>query len=383
MTAADRRAVIVGAAESDLGHTPTLSAADLMAQASVRALEDAGLRTGEVDGLLATNPYHWMPSLTLGEYLGIAPRYTDSTTVGGASFLVHLEHAILAVEAGRCDVALIAYGSNQRSHGGYTTRSEWPAFEYFAGPIFPMSAYAMAAQRHRHVYGTTPEQLAEVAVAARQWALLNPNALTYGRGPLTVADVLGSPMVSSPLHRLDCCLVTDGGGAVVVTTEERARDLPGRPVYVHGLASTHTFRHMSQMPDFTSTAATITGPRALAQAGARHADLDFVQLYDAFTINVVLVLEDLGFCARGEGGAFVSGGRIAPGGAFPLNTSGGGLSYTHPGMFGIFLLIEAVRQLRGECGARQVPGARLGLVHGIGGVFSSAVTAILGREPAG
>jgi acetyl-CoA acetyltransferase len=238
--------------------------------------------------------------------------------------------------------------------------------------------YALAASRHMHEYGTTREQLAEVAVAARAWAKLNPKA--FMRDDLTVDDVLGSRMVSSPLSVRDCCLVTDGGGAAIVTSVERARDLKVRPVYLLGAGEAHWHRNISQMPDLTVSAAAESGPRAFEMAGVRPEDVDVAMLYDAFTINTVLFLEDLGFCEKGEGGAFVSGGRISPRGRLAVNTSGGGLSYNHPGMYGLLLIVEAVRQLRGECGGRQVENADVALVHGNGGVLSSQVTAVLGSE---
>jgi acetyl-CoA acetyltransferase len=242
----------------------------------------------------------------------------------------------------------------------------------------PVGAYAMAATRHMHQYGTTAEQLAEVAVATRAWAALNPKA--YYRDPITITDVLASPMISSPLHLLDCCLVTDGGGAVVVTSEAVAASTRSRPVWVLGHGESHTHLTIANMPDLTVTPAALSGPRALAMAGVTHSDLDVVELYDSFTITVIETLESLGFCAPGEGGPFVSGQRTAPGGDFPLNTNGGGLSYCHPGMYGIFLLIEATRQLRGERGEAQVPGARLALVNGTGGVLSSCATVVLGVD---
>jgi acetyl-CoA acetyltransferase len=240
--------------------------------------------------------------------------------------------------------------------------------------------YAMAAQRHMHEFGTTSEQLAEIAVAARAWALRNPKAYRYTDGPLTVEDVLASRMVSSPLHTLDCCLITDGGGAVVVTTEERARDLRKPVVRVLGHAEETTHVSMASMPDLTATGAYGSGARAFAMAGLAPPDIDVAELYDSFTITVLLTLEALGFCARGEGGAFVDKGRIAPGGELALNTSGGGLSYCHPGMYGLLLIVEAVRQLRSECGDRQVPGAEVALVHGTGGLLSHHATVLLGVD---
>ena len=369
---------IVGVAESAIGIVPDRSALELMGDAALAALDDAGLSVKDVDGLFAQTPYLWHPSISLGEHLGIAPRFTGSTNMGGASFVGFVQHAALAIEAGLCEVALIAYGSNQRSDGGrLVTGSEHLSFEVPYGVLYPATSYALMAQRHMAQYGTTSEQLAEVAVAARRWAQLNPKAME--RAPLSVADVLASRMISSPLHKYDCCLVTDGGGAVVMTSSARARDLRKPAVPVLGAATAHQHRQIHQMPDLTVTPAALSGERAFAMAGVTPADIDVVEIYDAFTINVILSLEDLGFCKKGEGGPFVTGQRIAPGGGLAVNTSGGGLSYCHPGMLGIFLLIEAVRQLRREAGERQVQSAETALVHGIGGVHSAHCTAILGN----
>ncbi len=374
------KAAIVGVAESDLGEVgPGFTPLDLIGQATVRALDDAGLRKSDVDGLFSASAYYHMPTLSAGEYLGIKPRYTDATSIGGSSFVSHLFHAAAAIDAGLCEVALITYGSTQRSGGGrLVSGSETLTYEAPYKPRYPVSMYALAASRHIHQYGTTREQLAEVAVAARDWAKLNPKA--FMRVDLTVEDVLASRMVSSPLTVRDCCLVTDGGGAAVVTSAERARDLPKPPVYLLGAGEAHWHRNISQMPDLTTSAAAESGPRAFEMAALRPANVDVAMLYDAFTINTIMFLEDLGFCEKGEGGAFVSGGRIAPGGELAVNTSGGGLSYNHPGMYGLLLIIEAVRQLRGECGERQVEDASVALVHGNGGVLSSQVTAVLGTE---
>ena len=379
-----REAAIVGVAESDLGVVAPKTVLQLQAQAAKAALEEAGLSFRDVDAVLtAGSDWGWGPSMLLSEYLGIRPSVTDTTNIGGASFEAHVGHAASAIAQGRCEVALITYGSTQRSSASRTLGRPGPAtyteqFERPYGPPLPVGAYALAARRHMYEFGTTSEQLAEVSVATRKWATLNPKA--YKREPITIGDVLSSPLISDPLHLLDCCLVTDGGGAVVVTSLERARDLRKPPIRVLGYAETHTHSTISNMPDLTRTGAAITGPKALAMAGIKHADLDVVELYDSFTITVLLTLENLGFCGRGEAGAFVSGQRTAPGGDFPMNTNGGGLSYCHPGMYGIFLLIEAVRQLRSESGARQVPQAKLALVHGTGGVLSSAATCILGRD---
>ncbi len=374
------RAAIVGVAESDLGEVgPGFTPLDLVGQATIRALDDAGLKKEDVDGLFSASAYYHMPTLSVGEYLGIRPRYSDATSMGGSSFVSHLFHAAAAIEAGLCEVALITYGSTQRSDGGrLVSGSETLPYEAPYEPRYPVSMYALAASRHMHQYGTTREQLAEVAVAAREWAKLNPKA--FMRDDLSVEDVLNSRMVSSPLSVLDCCLVTDGGGAVVVTGAERARGLAKPPVYVLGAGEAHWHRNISQMPDLTASAAAESGPRAYEMAKLGPGEVDVAMLYDAFTINTVLFLEDLGFCEKGEGGAFVSGGGISPGGNLAVNTNGGGLSYNHPGMYGLLLLVEAARQIRGECGERQVDGANVALVHGNGGVLSSQVTALLGSE---
>jgi acetyl-CoA acetyltransferase len=228
------------------------------------------------------------------------------------------------------------------------------------------------------VYGTTAEQLAQIAVDTRRWAALNPRA-RY-RDPITVEDVLASPLQVSPLHLLDCCLVTDGAGAFVLTTAERAADLAKPPVYVLGAATGGTHSMISEMPDLTVTGGAVSGPAAFAMAGVKHDDVDVLMTYDSFTITALLHLEDLGFCAKGEGGAFVEDGKVGPGGSLPMNTNGGGLSYTHPGMYGMFVLVEAVRQLRGECGPRQVDGAEVAIAHGAGGLLSTMGTLVLGTE---
>ena len=369
---------IVGAAESDLGHTPHLSTLGLMAQATVRAAADAGLPVADIDGVFTATQHHAMASLSFCEYLGLKPRYHDTTSVGGCSFVAHLRHAAGAIAAGLCETALVVYASTQRSDGGrLVTRSEVHPYEVPYGAIYPISQFALIAQRHMHEFGTTPEQLAQVAVAHRAWAALTPNA--YKRVPITVEDVLVSPLVSTPLHRLDCCLVTDGGAAVILTTRERARSLARMPVHVLGAAEGFTHRNITAMEDLTRSAAAVTGPAAFAEAGLGPADMDFAQLYDAFTITPIVILEDLGFCAKGEGGPFVEGGRTAPGGELPVNTTGGGLSHCQPGMLSLFLLVEGIRQLRGDCAERQVPDAEVGVVHGLGGSFAAAATAVIAR----
>ncbi|MGF7160373.1 acetyl-CoA acetyltransferase [Rhodoligotrophos appendicifer] len=386
-----REAVIVGVADTPLekGVVPGgASVLQVQARAAKAALDDAGLSMGDVDGLLTAGLWGipgagQLPTVTLSEYFGIAPRFTDSTNIGGSAFESHVGHAAMAIERGVCEVALITYGSTQRSERSRSLAGR-PAsltmqFEVPWGLPTPVGGYALAAMRHFHEFGTTREQLAEIAVAARGWAQMNPAATA--RDPLTVADVLASPRVSDPLGILDCCLVTDGGGAVVMTTAEHARHLGRTPIHVRGFGEAHTHWTIGAMPDLTHlTAAAMAGRNALEMAGMTHDQIDVVEVYDSFTITVLMTLEALGFCKRGEGGAFVSDGRIAPGGAFPMNTNGGGLSYAHPGMYGIFLLIEAVRQLRGECCDRQVADAATALVHGTGGTLSSGATCILSRS---
>ena len=375
---------IAGVAESALGRTPDRTVFSLQMEAAIAALADAGMDRSEIDGLMVSGfPYTERQVPAVAEYLGIEPLWSDGTNFGGSGFEAAVERAGAAITSGLCGAVLITYGSTQYSSRTRGLSARAPEYQYQFevpfGPLIPISGYALAATRHMHLYGTTSEQLAEVAVAARAWAALNPKAARR-TPPLTVSDVVNAPFVSSPLHGLDCCLVTDGGGAVIVTSAERAKALPKPVVYVLGTGTALTHEAISSMPDLTVTAAKRSGALAFERAGLRPSDVDVAQLYDSFTITVLLSLEDLGFCEKGEAGPFVSGGRIAPGGSFPLNTSGGGLSYTHPGMFGIFLLIEAVRQLRGECGERQVPRARVALAHGTGGQLSTASTVILGLD---
>lgn len=350
------------------------------------ALDDAGLEIADVDCVMSTNGM--MASLDLAERLGVQGRFTDSTMTGGSSFEVHVEHAAAAIAAGLCEVAVIVYaatprsGANPFARGGPGVGAKDSALFQFDLPYglgLPAASYSLAAQRHMHDYGTTSEHLAQVAVSVREWAAKNPSA--YHQDPITVDDVLASPMVAEPLHKLDCCLVTDGAGALVVTSAERARDLARPPVYVLGAGTTHTHgMSISQMADVTTTGAVVSGPQAMSIAGITPDDVDVVELYDSFTITALMTLEDLGFCAKGEGGDFVSDGRLGPGGALPTNTNGGGLAYTHPGMYGMFILVEAVRQLRGDGGDRQVPDAEIAVANGCGGVLSCTSTIVLGTE---
>ncbi|MBI1814754.1 MAG: thiolase [Deltaproteobacteria bacterium] len=373
---------IVGAAESDeLGRLPHKSSLQLHMEATHNALADAGLKKSDIDAVFTSgrNMANDVP-----EYLGIRPRFIGGTQVGGCSFILHVEHAMAAINAGLCEVALITHGESGYSRiampaprwGDDSTNNQ---FELPYGTSGPATGYGFLATRHMHTYGTTSEQLAEVAVATRKWAALNPKA--FARDPLTIDDVLNSRMICWPFHLLDCCLVTDAGGAVIVTSAERARDLKTKPVYVLGTGECATHMMVSQMPSFVSwDAARISGERAFRMSGVKQADIDVAEFYDAFTIVPMLALEELGFCKPGESGAFVSGQRTAPGGDFPMNTNGGGLSYTHTGMYGIFTIIEAVRQLRVECGPRQVANAKTAICHGTGGTWSAAATMIVSTE---
>jgi acetyl-CoA acetyltransferase len=381
-----RRAVIAGVATSDYPHLPNLSEHAVHGQAADRALADAGLTFADVDGF-ATTGFFPMYATGVAEYLGLHPIYFDETNSGGSSFEVLVEHAAYAVEAGAVDVVLVTYGSVQLSQMGRRLGTGGGGGGFAPGPAIYdalwgntlVGNYAMAARRHMYEFGTTPEQLAAVAVSMRRHAATNPQA--QEREPITVDDVLSSKLVADPLHKLDCCVISDGGAACVVTTEERAADLPRDPVYVLGAAHATTHHlNLSAMPSLTVTPAAQSGPVAFGRAGITPADVDVAQLYDSFTITVVLTVEDLGFCAKGEGGAFVEDGGLEVGGRLPTNTDGGGLSACHPGMRGMFLIVEAVRQLRGEAGATQVPEARIAVAHGTGGMLSTGATLVLGSE---
>ena len=371
------KTAIVAASTHGMGEAPGYSSMDLATGASLKALAQVGLKPADVDGLFIGLPDDFLSGLGFAEYLGIQPRVTDNNRTGGSAFLTHVMWAALAIEAGQCDVALIAYGSNQRSAAGKLVSSmkqaPWDAPYRL---IRPAGAYALATSRYMHEYGLRREQLGEVALAARQWAQRNPDA--FLRNPLTMDEYLASRMVASPLSVRDCCLVTDGAAAIVMVSAARARDLTTQPAYVLGAAAATDHRDISAMPDLTRTCAVDSGARAFAQAGLKPADVDVVELYDAFTINTLLFLEDLGFCKKGEAGAFVQGGRIGPGGELAVNTNGGGLSCVHPGMYGLFTLVEATQQLMGVAGERQVPGAKVGLAHGNGVELSSQATVILG-----
>jgi acetyl-CoA acetyltransferase len=366
---------IPGVYEHPTRWAPDKTEAQIMAECARGALEDAGLERSDVDGLLAAGMGMGpMGVVSLAEYLNLKPRYVDGTNIGGSSFVAHVNHAAAAIHAGLCEVALILYGSTAASNavaigtGGRGGRDPAASFTSPYG-LTTVGSYALVAQRHMHTYGTTSEQLAEIAVVTRRHASLNPHAKM--RAPITVDDVLESRIISAPLHLLDCCIISDGGGAVIVTSAERARDLRKRPVILRGSGEAVAHQEIGA-PDLLTIAARQSGEAAFRLAGVTRDDVDFAMVYDSFTITVLVTLENLGFCKPGEGGAFVQGGRIGLGGALPLNLDGGGLSSNHPGMRGIFLVIEAVKQLRGDCGDRQVAGARLGLVHGTGGTLGVA-----------
>ena len=369
---------IVGAAECDLGVT-TKSILELQSQAVTRALADAGLTTQDVDGI-ATNGISRFSATQLADYLGIVPSFTDSTFAGGSSFEIYVARAVEALRSGQCSTVVISFASNQRSAksrslGGVVEHHTPEAqFETPYGPLFPLSYYAMAAQRYLHEVPTGRAALSEVAISAREWALLNPVAFRYGTKSLTPADIEDADLISSPLTTADCCLVTDGGGAIVLTTKlvDKKR---GVKIIGYGEATTNT--SMTSVDDLMVTGAVESGKRAFAMAGITPQDIDVVEVYDSFTITVLLTLEALGFAPRGGAADLLLSGKTRPGGSFPLNTSGGGLSYCHPGQYGILLLVEAVRQLRGECGERQVPHARRALAHGTGGIISTHATVIL------
>lgn len=381
------KVAIVGAADTEVGVVPDLSATQLYVKAARLALADAGIGKDQVDGLITcvswAEPYVYHAEM-IAEYMQIFPRYCITAPAGGGTTLAMLHHAASAIATGMCNTILITMADSQVSGLSRDKAIEamstagHPQFERPYGPPIP-AFYALIAQAHQHAYGTTDEQRAAVAVACRRHASMNPAAQM--RKPITIADVLNSRMISDPLHLLDCSLVSDGGAAIVMTSAERARDFPRRPVYLLGAGEGHSHEHLSQALSLTTSAAKESGERAYAMAGLGPEDIDVAELYDCFTPVVIIELEDLGFCPKGEGGQFVENGRIELGGELPVNTHGGLLSYCHPGHPGsMFAITEAVRQLRGECGPRQVPGARVALVHGQGGFMSSHGTAIFGNE---
>jgi acetyl-CoA acetyltransferase len=375
---------IVGAAETErLGIVPELSSLELHVDGARRALADAGLTIADVDGVASAG----QSPIAVAHYLGITPTYVDATMIGGCSFLVHVRHAAAAITAGLCDVVLITHGESGRSQVGAPPRAMDPSspqgqFEAPYGPMGPPTMFPIGVLRFMKETGLTHEQLASVAVAQRRWSSQVPRAMY--REEITVDDVLASRMVAYPMHLLECCLVTDGGGALVVTSAALAAALPGPkpPVYVLGTGEAAETPLVSMMADFTrSEAFRRSSATAFAESGLGVDDVDHLMVYDAFAHLPLYGLEDLGFVGRGEAGAFVAEGHTSPGGRLPMNTNGGGLSYTHTGMYGMFLVQESVRQLRGEAAA-QVPGVEVSLAQGVGGMFMAAGTLVLGTAAA-
>ena len=386
----DRTPTIVGIGLSEYPKAPDMDGVQHHVLAAQRAIADAGVDKSEIDGYVSAGGGGMMvdDAVTMAEYLRINHRYIDGTMTGGSSFEFHVQHLAAAIRDGACDMALVTYGSDQLTRmgrklgtGGFTRGGQ-----RVAGPVqyeVPfgnslVGSYAMHAMRHMHEFGTTSEQLAEIAVGVREFATLNPKAIY--RDPITVDDVVSSRMIADPLHMLDCCAITDGGGAFIITTADRAKDLAQPPVYVLGAAGAETHWNISQQTDFTSCAGAIAGPIAFGQAGITHDDVSMLMFYDSFTITCLILLESLGFVKKGEGGPFVAEGHLKRGGKWPLNTDGGGLSSNHPGMRGIFLIIESVRQLRGQGGEAQVPDCNVSVAAGSGGWLSCIGVAILGRE---
>lgn len=387
-TSRQRDIAIVGVAESDvMGTVPNKSSLQHHAEAAYNALEDAGLAKSDVNGLLTAG----FSTLATAEYMGIQPGFTDNTSVGGSSFVIHVAHAAAAIRAGYCDTVLITHGQAGRStRARVPVDPNLPVAQYEApyGLVGQPINYSMACTRYMHEYGEerTRQGMAEIAVSTRKWANLNPKAAMHDT-TMSFDEYHDSRWVSWPFHLFDCCLVTDSGAAIIVTTAEKAASCRKRPVWLLGAAESHDHNIISAMPSFTSLIARESGPKAMARAGIKHNDLDLTMIYDSFTYTAMLTLEGLGFCKQGEAPDFVANQRTAPGGDFALNTNGGGLSYTHPGMYGSFLLVEAVRQLRGECGERQVmhradpsQNAKLAIVNGTGGSLSSTGTVVLASD---
>lgn len=372
---------VVGAAETtELGVIPNMSQSMLHADAALNAMADAGITAKDIDGLATAGD---RPT-DLAFYLGITPNWVDGTSVGGCSFMLHVRHAVAALQSGLCKTVLITHGESGRSGIGRGRFSAEPAslpgqFEAPFGPTGPTSTFTLPVLRYMKDYGMTHEQLAMVAVVQRQWASLNPRA-SY-QDPITVEDVLNSRLIAYPFHLLECCLVTDGGGALILTTADRADDFPKPPVHILGTGESVETPMISQMESLTSSRAfTVAGPRAMQDAGIKHSDVDHMMIYDAFAHLPIYGLEDLGFCERGEAPSFIEAGKTAPGGELPLNTNGGGLSYMHSGMYGMYAMQESVRQVRGFAAA-QVPDTDVSLCLGVGGMFGAAGCIVFGKEP--
>ncbi len=371
---------IVGAAETtEMGRIPDLSQIGLHADAALNAMQDAGLKPSDIDGIATAGE----TPTTIAHYLGLTPKWVDGTAVGGCSFMIHVRHAAAAIESGLCSTVLITHGESGRSGIARSRPAASPGslagqFEAPYGPMGPPTLFTIPVLRYMKTYGLTHEQLAMVAVVQREWAAKNPRA-TF-RDPVTVDDVLNSRMIAYPFRLLQCCLVTDGGGALILVSAERAKDFPQKPVYLLGTGESVETPMVSQMEDFTSSRAfRVSGAKAFAEAGIKHGDVDHLMIYDAFAHLPIYGLEDLGFCKRGEAAGFIWDRNTAPGGKLPLNTNGGGLSYMHSGMYGMYALQESVRQMRGIAPA-QVPGAKISVCHGVGGMFAASGTIVMTNE---
>jgi acetyl-CoA acetyltransferase len=371
---------VVGASETTkLGVVPDMSQIQLHADAALNAMKDAGLKPKDIDGIATAGE----TPQQIAQYLGITPTYVDGTSVGGCSFMIHVRHAAAAIQSGLAKTILITHGESGRSGVGRPPRSVPPdslngQFEQPFGPMGPPSLFPIPVLRYMKTYGVTHEQIAMVSVVQREWAAKNPRS-TY-KDPITVADVLNSRMIAYPFRILQCCLVTDGGGALILTSAERAKDFPNKPVYILGTGESVETPMVSQMEDFNSSRAfRVAGPTAFQEAGIKHSDVDHLMIYDAFAHLPLYGLEDLGFVGRGEAGAFIAGRNTAIGAKLPMNTNGGGLSYMHSGMYGMYALQESVRQMRGIAPA-QVPGAKISVCHGVGGMFAASGTIIFTNE---
>ncbi len=381
MTIKPGEIAIVGAAESTrIGTVPEMAQIMLHADAALNAMADAGLKPSDIDGVACVGPM--MPQ-QVAHYLGITPKWVDGTGVGGCSFMLHVRHAAAAIHAGYAKTILITHGESGKSRINAMPRPPEPQslngqFEAPFGPMGPPTLFPIPVLRYMKATGTTHEHLAQVAVVQREWAGKNPRAAF--RDPITIADVLGSKMIAYPFRLLQCCLVTDGGGALILTAADRAKDFSTPPVYILGSGESVETTMVSQMQDFTSSRAfRVAGPEAFRMAGIKHSDVDHLMIYDAFAHLPLYGLEDLGFCKRGEAKDFIWEGNTRPGGKLPLNTNGGGLSYTHTGMYGMFALQESVRQVRGTAPA-QVPGVKISVAHGVGGMFSASGTVVLSNQ---
>ena len=372
---------IVGAAESTrIGAVPDMAQIMLHAEAALNAMADAGLKPADIDGVACVGPM--MPQ-QIAHYLGITPKWVDGTGVGGCSFMLHVRHAAAAIHAGYCKTVLITHGESGKSRVNGTPRPAEPQslngqFEAPFGPMGPPTLFPIPVLRYMKTYGVTHEQMAQVAVVQREWAAKNPRAAF--KDPITIDDVLNSKMIAYPFRLLQCCLVTDGGGALILTSSDRAKDFPTKPCYILGSGESVETTMVSQMEDFTSSRAfRVAGPEAFRMAGIKHSDVDHLMIYDAFAHLPMYGLEDLGFVKRGEAKDFIWERNTAPGGKLPINTNGGGLSYTHTGMYGMFALQESVRQVRGTAPA-QVPNVKISVAHGVGGMFSASGTVVLSNQ---